>query len=144
MRNIIYLFLTLTLLVSHLNGAAFRQLSPLINIPTAKTFKAGDVEFLAAISVANSSNNATTSENNNTIDHDFDFMLNYTFTDRLKTGLAFFHQTGVAGYAHATIFNNGILGIGTGLTHMGKTKALSSREEFPVTKENSFSTSLPP
>ena len=35
-------------------GAAFRQLSPLINIPTAKTFKAGDVEFLAAV-LANTS-----------------------------------------------------------------------------------------
>ena len=61
----------------------FGHFSTLINVPVAEDFRPGDIEFGTAISA------------DKDYQYDFDYMLNYSPTDRFKFGMTYLNQDNV-------------------------------------------------
>lgn len=108
-------------------AAPFRHFSNLINVPAAESFQSGDLEVGTAISP------------DLDYQYDFDYMLNYSPTDRIKFGMTYLHQEAVVFNVHTTFYKTKYVGVGTGLRNMKAINSVSTRREYPDIQHNTFS-----
>ncbi|RAP37702.1 hypothetical protein DID80_03815 [Candidatus Marinamargulisbacteria bacterium SCGC AAA071-K20] len=105
----------------------FGHFSTLINVPVAEDFRPGDIEFGTAISA------------DKDYQYDFDYMLNYSPTDRFKFGMTYLNQDNVVFNIHTTFYKFKNLGVATGIRNIKSKESVSSQQEYPDNQHNTYS-----
>jgi tetratricopeptide (TPR) repeat protein len=118
--------LILGMCCSSLWAAPFRHVSSLINIPVAGEFMPGDIEYGTAIAMDKEKQ------------YDFDYMINYSPTERFKFGMTYLHEHAIVLNIHTTFYRHKNLGIATGLRNIKSKESVSSRAEYPDTHHNTY------
>ena len=106
MKVFSHIFIVCLLCCTTLVAAPFRHFSTLINVPVANEFRPGDIEFGTAIAA------------DKEYQYDFDYMINYSPTDRFKFGMTYLHEHDIVFNVHTTFYRYKYGGVATGLRNI--------------------------
>ena len=110
-------------------GAILNQPSSFINTPIAEPFEIGEFVYGSSAGF----NNLEKSE--------FDFMMNYSLTNRIKFGVTFLNSTNFVGNIHCNVYQSRHKSflVATGLLNMSANQKVSSWDGYPIQSSNNFS-----
>lgn len=108
-------------------GNAFQHLHPLINIPIAKKYDPGTLEYRITVS------------GDRDYLYDFDLGVNYAWTDRFKFGFTVYTETQMAGHVEGVFLDNKFVAVAGGINNIAKNNFLVSRNDYPIDHKNNNS-----